>query len=361
LIAATEKATADILHHTHHILFIQDTVEVSLAALQVMVDILEDNCRVAVVGAASSTPDGNTYHRGVAFDLGPRKKRCLSSDVYDDEYAYGSGRGGGGTESSETPLSFALPHEAIWAFHAGQGLRAPASAAPAPAAPAASAPAPAPAPASLPMRARHASTSARGELTLVDAVSGGCWIIRRSIWQELRGLDPRVPDSQSVMDLCMRARRRLHSVALQDTTWVTHHADAPSSGYDTATRTCNTDLKNIGEYIGGVQVRGLLESRWGNLVYAALGGGSRRAVKATVLWNMECGDDAVRGLTTEAVNLLVALNPLANVVAEVSNRRECETLLLGAFPFCMASLAIRLLHKQVVLNSLALLVQKYEY
>ena len=39
---------------------------------------------------------------------------------------------------------------------------------------------------------------------------------------------------------------------------------------------------------------------------------------------MECGDDAVRGLTTEAVNLLLALHPLANVIPQVSNRRDCE-------------------------------------
>jgi len=42
---------------------------------------------------------------------------------------------------------------------------------------------------------------------------------------------------------------------------------------------------------------------------------------------MECGDDAVRGLTTEAVNLLLALHPLANVIPQVSNRRDCEVCL----------------------------------
>ena len=54
----------------------------------------------------------------------------------------------------------------------------------------------------------------------------------------------------------------------------------------------------------------------------------------------------VRGLTTEAVNLLLALNDHANVIPQVSNRRDCEGMLLRTFPAAMSGVVIRMLHKQ---------------
>ena len=157
-------------------------------------------------------------------------------------------------------------------------------------------------------------------------------------------MDRRVSDSMSVVDLCLRVRRRLYSIALQDSWWITYHADAPTAGDGRETSgDCNSDRKSIGEYIGGVQLRGVLEQRWGGLLYAAL---PRREVSATVLWNMECGDGQVRGLMTEAVNLLLALSPFANVIPQVVNRRDCQATLLRSFPAYMSGHVIRLLHKQ---------------
>ena len=54
---------------------------------------------------------------------------------------------------------------------------------------------------------------------------------------------------------------------------------------------CKKDSKNIGEYIGGVQLNGRMEERWGLELYSVL---PRRDVQTPVLWNMECGEDAVR-------------------------------------------------------------------
>ena len=231
LTAATWRATAGTGGRAQHIFFIQDNVEVSDTALGRMVNILEHDCRVAVVGSASRKPDGSIYHRGVAFDLGPRHKRCLSSDMYEDDYSYSysssSRRGGGDTG----PLAFTS--QAIWAFHAHQGLRAPLD------------------PPLLVDTGDIFHDSAAP--TLVDAVSEGCWATRWSMWQQLRGLDPDVPDTLSVMDFCLRAHRRLYKIALQDAFWVTHHADTASSGGGGSGGNCNPDTKNIGEYIGGTR------------------------------------------------------------------------------------------------------------
>jgi hypothetical protein len=53
----------------------------------------------------------------------------------------------------------------------------------------------------------------------------------------------------------------------------------------------------------------------------------------------------VRGLTTEAVNLLLALNSHANVIPQVANRRDCEGMLLRTFPAVLSGQLLRLLHK----------------
>lgn len=324
LAAATRRATAGVKRQIQHIFFIHDTVEVSGAALEHMVAILEQDCRVALVASASSRPDGGLFHRGIAFDLGPRHKRCLSSNIYDDDISSGSSYGSRrqGDENGDGPLAWTS--QAIWAFHEGQGLRQAV-----PIEPFADA-----------ERTRSALPTRMNQAkpTLVTAVSEGCWVVRHSLWLQLAGLDPEVPDSLSVVDLCLRMRRHLHRIALQDEWWVTHHADSPSSG------SCNTDTKNIGEYIGGVPLHGIMEERWGNMLYTRL---ERRKVSSAVLWNMECGDDAVRGLTTEAVNLLIALSPFANVIPQVSDRRDCEAMLLRTFPACISGQVIRMLHKKI--------------
>jgi len=326
LAAATRRATVGA--QAEHIFFLHDTVEVSGAALERMVAILDQDCRVALVASASLRPDGGLFHRGVSFDLGPRHKRCLSSNTYDDDFSYGKyGSRRQGEENYDGPLAWTS--QAIWAFHEGQGLR-PAMPAPPSAGPG------------------HAGLTAvpetmdRTNLTLVSAVSEGCWVIRRSVWRQLAGLDPHVPDALAVIDLSLRVRRHSYRIALQNEWWVTHHADAPASGGGGGN--CNTETKNIGEYIGGVQLRGTMEERWGKALYGTF---QRRKIQSAVAWNMECGDDAVRGLTTEAVNLLVALNPLVNVVPQVSDRRDCEAMLLRTFPACISGQVMRMLHKQL--------------
>ena len=179
LTIASQRGTVGIGHRTEHIFFIQDNVEVSRSALEHMFDILEQNCRVGLVGSASSKPDGAIFHRGVAFDLGPRHKRCLSSDSYEDDYSYGSSYGSRreGGDGGDGPLAWTS--QAIWAFHAGQGLRAPQA---------------------QPQRREGARTAAsdaadpsetRASVTMVEAITEGCWAIRHRVWRQLGGLDPR--------------------------------------------------------------------------------------------------------------------------------------------------------------------------
>ena len=104
--SATHRGAACASPSAEHIIFIQDVVEVSRNALERMVDVLERNCRVALVGSASAKPDGAVYHQGIAFDLGPRHKRCLSSDAYEDDYSYISRRDM--DESGEEPLAWTV-------------------------------------------------------------------------------------------------------------------------------------------------------------------------------------------------------------------------------------------------------------
>ena len=316
LAAATRHATAALPAGMHHVVFVKDTVEVSRGALERMVGILEGSVRIAVVGAASATPDGNIFHRGVAFDWGPRHKPCLSSDAYEDSFAHGSYRDAGvGSGSRSRGAAGASPHQslAVWAFHAGQGLRA---------------------------VAQDGGTDGGIETeeggavkhTIVKAVSDGCWGVRWRAWREEGGLDARVAgDGLAVVDLCLRLRRRLYLTALQDAELVMHNVDPPA---DTAGGAAGAlsgaafgglggsdrggggreGCTCLGENVGGVLLDGVMDERWGAELMAGL---VQWQVSVPVLLSMECGDDQVRGLTTEAVHLVVALSARAFVIPQV--------------------------------------------
>ena len=259
LAAATQRGAAGAWPRAEHIVFIQDSVEVSRSALERMIDVLERDCRVALVGAASAKPDGAVFHRGVAFDLGPRHKRCLSSDAYEDDYSYGSRREA--NEGSDEPLAWTS--QAIWAFHAGQGLRAPA-------------------PPVAPPHAAHVRSDARdrgGQVasgaaaTVVEAVSEGCVALRLAVWQDMGGLDPKVPSPSVrpyVHPVCSRAWRltlhvrrtpplrtgpRCAGVCGPEPTSAATLILRRPSGHVVGGSSCGHGIERLGGGVGGVQER----------------------------------------------------------------------------------------------------------
>ena len=117
--------------------------------------------------------------------------------------------------------------------------------------------------------------------------------MRARVWRELGGVDLAVPPGLALADLALRARRMRAEVLVQEGGWVTQHA-LPAAG-------CATRHARLGEAVGGLRLGAGLEARWGAELRAALFRGADALPTTTVLWNMECGDGATLGLTTEEV------------------------------------------------------------
>ena len=83
--------------------------------------------------------------------------------------------------------------QAVWAFHAGQGLRAPTR-------PNAL---PGTAPAGSDARDNDGHVVPGAAAKLVEAVSEGCVAIRLVVWQDIGGLDPKVLVGMCLVSLCL--------------------------------------------------------------------------------------------------------------------------------------------------------------
>jgi glycosyltransferase involved in cell wall biosynthesis len=82
----------------------------------------------------------------------------------------------------------------------------------------------------------------------VTAVTGACFAIRKSVYEELAGMDPQFPVDYNDVDLCLRARERGYLVVYEAAA-VLRHRESASRG------------------VGGhFRERGRFQRRWGNLL-----------------------------------------------------------------------------------------------
>jgi O-antigen biosynthesis protein len=82
----------------------------------------------------------------------------------------------------------------------------------------------------------------------VSAVTGACLGIRRSLYEELRGMDPQFPVDYNDVDLCLRARERGYLVVYEAAAVMRHR--------ESASRSSGSHFRE----------RGLFHRRWANLL-----------------------------------------------------------------------------------------------
>lgn len=95
----------------------------------------------------------------------------------------------------------------------------------------------------------------------------------------------------------------------------------------------------------GIYIGGELEAQYGGVLNSIIKRGYK--MDMPVAWNMECGGGQVLGLTTEAVNLLRALNRCSYIIAIASSISGCSDTLKEHFPAAVSGQIIRMLQRKV--------------
>ena len=174
-----------------------------------------------------------------------------------------------------------------------------------------------------------------GALERVKAVWDGLMAVRLSTLEVVGGLSSSVRDGMVGVDLCLK----MGAANLEVLLYHGHHAVHLEAGREERGRGMIW-RDGAGMYIGDE-----LESRYGRDLTALIKRGYKTDIP--IAWNMECGGGEVLGLTTEAVNLLRALNRRLYVIAIASSVHLCAGELEEHFPPAVSGQIIRMLYRKV--------------